>query len=409
MRIGFDISVLYVAQAGVYSYTSRLLAQLIREGQEHEFRLLDNAAVHRGLPTRPDLKPLRGPNVTLVHCRGFRRRRLANWRPLQPPGRRRFAEGVDRLLDPLWSPLEQALDPPQIARAIGSVDLFHSSDVLQFAPPGAISVITVHDLTTLLFPQWHTNVNNALHVAKMHFTAHRADAVIAVSESTRQDVIMHLGVSPDRVHVIHEAAPPGYHPVADRDRVRRAARRHGISETGYILHVGTLEPRKNLTRLVEAYGLLRQRLPAPPLVLAGRGGWDYEKLLLRVDELDLKNHVHITGYVPESDLPLLMNGAQVFVFPSLYEGFGLPPLEAMACGVPTVVADSSSLPEVVGDTALKVPPHDTERIAEALARLLTDEALRGDLGRRGLEQAARFSWTRAAQETLALYQRLING
>jgi len=192
---------------------------------------------------------------------------------------------------------------------------------------------------------------------------------------------------------------------ADGERIRS---RYGLPAR-YILYVGTIQPRKNLTTLIEAYHLLRRDMPsAPPLVIVGRKGWLYDDLFTRIRELGLIDDVLFTGFVSDEELPYLFDGAKVFVYLSLFEGFGRPPLEAMACGVPVLTSDTTAIPEVVGDAGLTVAPLDRVAVADALSRLLADHSLAAELINRGAEQARKFSWERAARETLDVYRMLIN-
>lgn len=206
--------------------------------------------------------------------------------------------------------------------------------------------------------------------------------------------------------MVYEAADAQFRPIEDTDTVATVVHRYGLMPNNYVLTVGTLEPRKNQIRLVEAFHLMRQRGAAPnlKLVLAGRKGWLYEDLFRRVEELGLTKDVIFTGIVPDKDLPALMNGALMFVYPSLYEGFGLPVLEAMACGVPVITSNRSSLPEVVGDAGLLVDPENESALAEALIVILSNQARRQKMSRRGISQAARFSWEEAARQTLKVYR-----
>ena len=176
----------------------------------------------------------------------------------------------------------------------------------------------------------------------------------------------------------------------------------------YILYVGTIQPRKNLGTLIEAYDELRRTMTAPPkLVIVGRKGWLYDDLFARISELGLEDAVIFTGFVPDAELPYLFDGARVFAYLSLLEGFGRPPLEAMACGVPVVASNTTAIPEVVGDAGITVPPRDVAAVAAALQAILTDDNRAEDLRRRGMAQARRFSWDAAARETLALYRSLL--
>jgi len=204
-----------------------------------------------------------------------------------------------------------------------------------------------------------------------------------------------------------------FQPITDPDTLARVRNRYGLPER-FILYVGTIEPRKNLTTLLEAYAALTSRvsnLQYPisniHLVIAGRKGWLYEGFFRRLRELGLEREVVFPGFVPDEDLPALYSAAELFVFPSLYEGFGLPPLEAMACGTPVITSNSSSLPEVVGEVGIMVEPRDVRALAEAMELVLTDEGKRREMREKGLRQAARFSWKRTAQETLEVYRSVV--
>jgi glycosyltransferase involved in cell wall biosynthesis len=208
------------------------------------------------------------------------------------------------------------------------------------------------------------------------------------------------------VRVIYLGHSPAFRPIADATELARIRARYALPDR-FILYLGTIEPRKNLVMLLDAYEMLRTRdEAAPPLVLAGRPGWRCEPVLRRGRERGLEGQVRFTDWVADDDLPAIVNAAAAFVYPSLYEGFGLPPLEAMACGTPVLCSNTSSLPEVVGDGGLLLDPHDARAWAAALARVLSDECLRADLRARGLAQARQFSWERTARETLAVYHSL---
>jgi glycosyltransferase involved in cell wall biosynthesis len=207
------------------------------------------------------------------------------------------------------------------------------------------------------------------------------------------------------VMVIPEAANARYRQL-DPDAVAPALGRYGV-EPPYILYVGSLEKRKNLPRLLQAYARLRQDLPGWKLVIVGARKWKSAPIFDTLSRLGLEPYVHFTGFVEEDDLPALYNGADLFCFPSLYEGFGLPVLEAMACGTPVVTSSTSSLPEVAGEAALLVDPYDVEAIAAAMRRVLSDPELAQDLRARGLARAAQFTWERTARETIAVYERVL--
>jgi glycosyltransferase involved in cell wall biosynthesis len=262
-------------------------------------------------------------------------------------------------------------------------------------------VVTLHDLTFLRFPEsfpasqrwrlrWLTPAN-----------ARRAAVVIAGSEHAKRDIHATYGIPPERIAVIHHAPDPRFRPVRDDAVLRRLGIR-----APYVLSVGRLNPRKNLPALLRAFERMRPRLREPvQLVIAGQPDFRADRFDALVGASPWRADVIRTGYVSDEDLPALYSGAALFVFPSLAEGFGLPPLEAMACGTPVICSHASSLPEVVGDAALLVAPDSVEEMAAALLRVLGEPHLRATLARRSLERAARFTWQAAAQQTLDVYRR----
>jgi glycosyltransferase involved in cell wall biosynthesis len=258
------------------------------------------------------------------------------------------------------------------------------------------SVVTVHDLGYLREPQAHRTLDRLYLDLSNRYHTRTATRLLAISQATKDDLVRRYGVAPERVTVTHLAAGDEMRPVGEVAMVAAAKDRYGIVGD-YLLYVGTLHPRKNLARLIQAFAPVASQFPALRLVLAGKKGWMYEDIFAQARNLGLEGRVVFTGYVAAEDLPALYTGALAFVFPSLYEGFGMPVLEAMACGAPVAASNTSSLPEVAGDAALLVDPTDVA----ALSRLAGDAALRASLRARGLIQAARFSWQRCASETLA--------
>jgi len=247
--------------------------------------------------------------------------------------------------------------------------------------------------------------------------------VLADSEATRNDLLSHLRIPEERVVVVYPGRDEALEPIRERRILEAVHDRYDLSEP-YFLYVGTLHPRKNLVRLVGAFAELTERLrglpasagvgvagagAAPMLVLAGAKGWLYSEIFDRVRRLGLKDRVRFTGYVPDADLPALMSGALTFVFPSLYEGFGFPVLEAMACGTPVICSNVSSLPEVAGDATLQVDPLDTEGWVAAMHRMLADEGLRATLVERGLKRVRKFSWQRCASQVLEVLEQVGHG
>jgi glycosyltransferase involved in cell wall biosynthesis len=295
----------------------------------------------------------------------------------------------------LW---EQAVQPWSIRS--GEVDLLHSPAFVSPLIVNCPTVITVHDLSFLLYPKGFRRWNRGYLRLFTRLSVAKARRVIAVSQSTRDDLLHFYGLPTEKVDVIHNGVDPHFRCLAD-DEVAQFRARRGLPER-FILFVGTLEPRKNVTRLIEAYAQLPPS--CPPLMLVGGKGWLYDEVLSKVEELSLAERIRFVGYVAAEELPWWYNAAELFVYPSLYEGFGLPPLEAMACGTPVITSTASSLPEVVGQAGMLIDPTDVQALASALARVLGDATLQAQMKEAGLEQAARFSWPRTAHLTASSYR-----
>lgn len=295
-----------------------------------------------------------------------------------------------------WTPFVFPLD---LGRR--KADLAHVQYLIPPAAPCPV-VTTIHDVAfrrfPALFPLKHRLLLNGL----IPHAVHGAAAIITGSEATRQDLIELFGAPPDKVIVTPYAADPIYQPM-DRDAARRAVRSRLRVPSPYLLSVGVLQPRKNLPRLVRAYNQIARRIPHR-LVLVGKEGWAGEALQEAIAEAPPGREPIFTGYVPDADLPALYAGADLFVYPSLYEGFGLPPLEAMACGTAVITSNTSSLPEVVGDAGITVDPTDTMALSAAIEALLQDEPRRRSLEVAGLARARQFSWERTARETVDVYR-----
>jgi glycosyltransferase involved in cell wall biosynthesis len=265
-------------------------------------------------------------------------------------------------------------------------------------------VITVHDLAFLLYPHFLTK-ESARYYGHIDEAVRWTDQIIAVSQSTKRDTIQHLGVPDDKITVVYEAANPIFRPLERDEATAQVRNRHGI-DGPFILFVSTIEPRKNVPTLIRAVWQLQQCYKEDVrLVLAGGKGWLSEDAFSVTEELRMDGRVHFVGRVPSEDLLYLYNSAEMLAHPAFYEGFGLPPLEAMACGLPAVVSNVASLPEVVGDAGLLIDPHEVDELTVAMWRVLNDGQLREEMRQKGLRQAGRFSWERAARETVAIYER----
>ncbi len=234
----------------------------------------------------------------------------------------------------------------------------------------------------------------------------RASAIITISHSARQDLQKVLKIPDKKLHVVYGAAPTHFEPVTNPERLDQIRRKYKLPDQ-FLLYVGTLEPRKNLSRLVRAFGRLKKQGQPHKLVLAGPWGWSMNGFQQQIEQLELGDAVQMLGYIPDEDLPGLYSLATVFVFPSIYEGFGLPPLEAMACGTPVLSSKNSSLAEICGEAAYLIDPLDEENLADGLRQVLEDKNLQKKLGENGRKRAAEFSWERAARETTAVYDLVL--
>ncbi len=293
-----------------------------------------------------------------------------------------------------------------------AVDLLHAPAFVSSLLLPCPLVVTVHDLAYLHYPQHYARAWRYYVRLLTPAVVRRARAVVADSHHTKGDVIRHFGVAGEKVHVVHLGVDHArFKQIGDRNRLAAAAARYGL-DCPFILHTGALAARKNVTALVEAMGLLQRagRRSTHRLALAGEttpGLPGRAAIAAAIERWDLEREVVWLGHVPDDDLPGLYNLADLLVMPSLYEGFGLPPLEAMACGTPVVTSDASSLPEVVGDAGLMAPPRDTRALADAIETALTDAEVREGMIERGLRRAATFTWERAARETVQVYRGVL--
>jgi len=370
MRIGIDARLIHYSQAGIAQYTTHLVKALAKIDRSNQYYLLQS----------------RKETTPLVDAHNFARRGI-------------------------WTPSHHSLEHYILGLEVANLrlDVLHSPD---FIPPKRNplakfkTVITVHDLAFLIYPHFLTK-KAARYYGQIDRAVRRANHIIAVSESTKADLGRFLGVSDSKVTVIYEAANPVYKPMPKEEAWKKANKLYPNLPRDFLLFVGTLEPRKNIPTLLDAYKIMRDSYKQDPvkLVLAGSPGWLFDGIFQKVQDLGLEGEVLFLGRVPTSALVALYNAALALVHPAHYEGFGLPTLEAMACGTPVVTTNVSSLPEVVGDAALLVSPDDAEEMAVAMWRVISDERLRKTLSQKGLNRAKAFSWEKAAQETLEVYRK----
>jgi glycosyltransferase involved in cell wall biosynthesis len=371
MRIAFDGSTLRPGRTGVGYYTEHLLEHLVAASTDDEWMVISNRAVETSQPL---------PSHVRIA--------MSRWR-------------VPRLV---WM---QGLAPREL-RQLGA-DLVHFTNGMMPVASPLPTVVTIHDMSLSLYPRYHPPRRVLLNRPLVNLTARQADAIITVSESARRDIVSVYGVAPSRVHVVHEAAAPSFTPVAEPACLRHVRSAYGLADR-FILYVGTIEPRKNLPMLIEAFARRKKAGDLPhQLVCAGPYGWLCANVERLIDRLQLRDQVRFTGYVSFADLPALYTMAEMFVFPSVYEGFGLPVIEAMACGTPVITADVAALTEVAGGAAVHVASLDAEALGDTLVALANDPDRRAALSAKGLERARAFSWHRAALETLAVYRQVVDG
>lgn len=366
MRIAFDGTTLRPGRTGVGYYTEHLLHHLVQEGPDDEVVVVSN-------------------------------RRVDTTRPL--PSRVQVDAPSSRFPRMVWM---QALAPRALKRLRPDIAHF-TNGMVPLASP-VPTVVTIHDMSLTMYPRYHPPRRVILNRPLVDLAARRADAIITVSQSAKRDIMRVYGLPADRVHVVHEAAAPSFTRVEDRVTLARVRAEHHLPER-FILYVGTIEPRKNLPRLMEAFAKRHLCGDLPhTLVCAGPYGWLSRDLEALLDRLKIRHAIHFAGYLPFDDLPALYSLAEMFVFPSLYEGFGLPVVEAMACGTPVVTGDVAALNEVGGAAVERVEALDPGSLGDAMTMLARSPERREELKRLGLERAKTFSWQRAARETLDVYK-----
>jgi glycosyltransferase involved in cell wall biosynthesis len=369
MRIAFDGTTLRPGRTGVGYYTEHLLHHLVQEG--HDVTVFSSRSVDtiRALPAAVRVDTSR-------------------WR-------------IPRML---WL---QTVAPRLLARL--APDVAHFTNGMMPLTSPVPTVVTIHDMSLALYPRYHPPRRVLLNRPLVDLTVRRAEAIITVSQSARRDIVRHYRLRPDQVHVVPEAAAPEFRPVDDAACLESVRVRYGLASR-VILYVGTIEPRKSLPKLLTAFAQRRKSGElCHQLVCVGPYGWLSRDIEEQLERLQITDAVRFTGYLPFEDLPAIYSLAEMFVFPSLYEGFGLPVIEAMACGTPVITGPAAALAEVGGGAVEQVAQLDAEALGGALVRLAHNGERRRQMTALGLLRAGEFSWRRAARETLEVYRLVASG
>jgi glycosyltransferase involved in cell wall biosynthesis len=378
MRIGIDATTI-TNRSGTGYYTQKLIEFLGRVDSENEYILFCPSGYREHLE-HPAM--FEYPNIRVVEVRGASR----------------------PAAQALWR--QSAL--PRRIRELG-VDVFHFPSFIASLTSHLPSVLTVHDLCFSLYPETFPILRRFYYRRVIPQSARHCSSIIADSEATRRDILKNFRMDDGSVRTVHLGVDPvRFYHVTDGAERNRLRSRYALPEH-YILYVGTLEPRKNITRLIRAfdYGIVSKGFPHH-LVIAGRRGWLFDQIFREVNALNLSDRVRFPGFVERSDLAALYSMARAFAYPSLYEGFGLPCLEAMSCGTPVIASNASSLPEILGEDALLVDPFSVDSIADALQKVCSDEAIHKDFSERGPRRASRFSWMSTARKTAEVYARTLH-
>lgn len=379
-QIGIDVTSAVVQGGGIGRYTRELVRAVVRAEAGHQYRLF--------FAKRPSALPVPDPIPTGGHVTHHE----------APLG--------ERWLYRLWYRLRL---PLPVQGVTGRLDLFHSPDfVLPPVRGGVPTLLTVHDLSFLHYPHVFPAPLLKYLNRVVPWSVGRATHVLADSEATRRDLVQLWQVPAKKVTVLYSGVDARFRPVKSEREITAVRAKYELGDAPYVLAVGTIQPRKNYQMLIRAFAPVAAVL-SHNLYIAGGKGWLYDEMLAEIERQGLARRVRFIGFVDDADLPALYGGAALFVFPSLYEGFGLPLLEAMGCGTPVLTSNASSLPEVAGEAAVQLPPEDEAAWAATMQALLTDRTRRTALVAAGFRQARRFTWQRAAGELLAIYERLLSG
>lgn len=378
MTIGIDISALTIKRTGVGNYSLSILESLLSLDKKNKYVLF--AFVFSGESLIRESSLVKFPNVkikTYRTHRGFLRRL---WHFIPFISADFFYKGIDFL---------------------------HLSDIFYLPTRRIPTLATIYDLTPSLFPQYHYERNIKFHNRRNKFITKSSKLVITLSQNGKKDIGNVLGIPSNKIHVVPGAVSEKYCPIKDRAVVQKVLKKYNLKDGEYFLFIGTIEPRKNIELLLQAYGKIRNRLRSHfKVVIIGEKAWGWKNLQKNIKKLNLEKEILVTGYVPDADIVPIINGAKIFIYPSFYEGFGLPVLEAMACGIPVISSNTSSLPEIIGDSGLVVNPKDYNKLGYYMLKITNDPKLYIELSKKALERAKLFSWKNSAKKTLKVYEEM---
>jgi glycosyltransferase involved in cell wall biosynthesis len=373
MRIGIDATAVPPKPMGAGRYIIYLIHELAKLSTSHEFIVFAQAYL------RPHLVEQVSDKIRIV------------WLKNMSPARRL-----------IW---EQTAFPSLIHQM--KLDLLHSPHYTMPLSRPVPSVVTFHDMSFFIYPKKHTLAKRYFFPWMMRRSSKRADMIIADSESTRRDAMRFIGIHPGKITTVHLGYQEIFRQISDEEYLHVVRQRYSLPDR-FIFYAGALEPRKNIPLLLRVFEQLAQDQQELYLVLTGGTGWDNQETLARMNSMHVRDRIVRLGHIDHIDLPAIFNLADVFVYPSLYEGFGLPPLEGMACGVPVITTNISSMPEVVGTAGLLVPPNDEAALSQAIQQVLGDDELRQRLREAGPQRAAGFTWRHTADNTLKIYERVLS-
>jgi glycosyltransferase involved in cell wall biosynthesis len=412
MKIGFDITSLIFSKSGVGRYCAHITSSMLKIAGDDMFRFY--YCNYRPFAMKPTVFPVHSLAIGLWGLPSLEERTkklplLPAMNALWQAADQHMTMTLNRAINHRFRLIDSAgMDQKSSAyfcKAIGSVDIIHHSQEIFFRHPEAKNVITLYDIGPFLYPKYFTKMTTYIFNKMFEFARHHCDMIFVPSYFVKQQLISVTGLQQDAVCVIHAAVAEPFKPMGDTSRLTAQLARYKLTPGSYLLYTGTAEPRKNLTVLLKAFNKIAEAHPSLKLVLAGIHSQQINALPRSMGGA-VKDNVICMGFVPEDMLVLIMNGARIFVYPSLYEGFGLPPLEAMACGVPVISSNAGSLPEVVGDAALQFNPYDPNELTQHIEEVLGSTQLCGELKEKGLKRAASFSWKEAGIKMLSAYRFL---